>query len=1436
MKAFTIPIGRIRSVEFGIAGDQENLNDSHTEVKFADTIREGLPFPGGLHDAHMGTTDNSWLCNTCGNRKEQCPGHNGHLKLRYPVQNPMFKDAIISWLRIICFECGELINQSDIKAVNNTLMKEYTKRTKKSTSSKSVSCGLCGAIHPKISRDPYDNMIIYKEYEGENANKNQMLNTEIAHIFEMVSENTVKKVGTSYHPRKLIINILLIPPTPIRPDRRQIRGTKNSTNDITTSLKSIIAINDKLPEIQPNSIINEEVRELATLLDTLVFDTYRGSPNTQRSMKTKIIIGRNMPIQSIAAKLPSKQGHIRGHILGKRVVFAGRNVISCDPSMPINWLGIPMSVARKIQIPIVVHEWNYDELLMYFNNRNKTYPGCNKIIKKVNGMTYGISKIKDDFRLEMGDVIFRDIIDGDVVAFNRNPTLLQSGITCHYIKVMHDPRGTTFSFNVSACKMYNADFDGDEMNMFFPQSVVTRNEISNMMAVGERMVSIQYSVPVVGLFQDSLIGAALFTMGVQKYTKKQAMDLFAGVPYEIISTLSFEKQTYTNYDILTMVMPKINFNATPTYYNPNLAHIIKYRPEDIKVVIENGVYKGGIMDKASVGQDTSGSIIHIIRNRYGSNRALTFAYTLQQILSNYCMMRGFGLGIDDTIISKETMSIIKQKTANILRESEIIVEQLNKGQIIPPIGMTTYDFHESMQINATETADAFFDVVIQGIDTDKNAMFLLAHTGTKGKKINLVQISSALGQQTLGGERIPTNFGYMRTLPYFPSYCTDAVSRGFVTSSYIEGLSIIAFIFNSMDARFSLIKKALATSIAGAQNRTSGKNLESAKVDNCRKVTKDQRIVQYIYGENGFDPRSLETVFVNTVLINNDEFAKYKTKITDVSPKYRNKNVEAALNAEFEQLTKDRNLYREIMLTIERDSGANLRIFGNKFKSPINMVRIINDVIIKYKGKGDLDPVAAIESINKCIFNLPRYAFNETVKSVPVYWQDSITLIGIYIRSYLNIATLIKDDFTNKMLDIVIYMIEQSYADALIDYGTAVGIIAAQSICEPMTQYVIDSHHRAGGASTKVDHLTRIAEVFGAKASEKMVNPSMLLRLPFELETNKLEVQKVASMIEMLNIERFISSDITVFYEHIGDVVHPDYINENAFIKAFIKNSPVPPPGDLINYCIRMEIDRRELVIKNMALNTLIETIHVKFPQLYAIYSPENAEVLILRLYLRNSVAKKSTDLLVSIEELIDKLKKTVIRGISGVISTEIVEHITTVIQDDGSISQRKVYAIETQGANVANAISIPYINKYEVHSNSLRDIAAIYGIEAARERIVSELKTLNEATITKGQAFAHFSIYADEMSSLGVLTSIQRNGVSKREHENIMLMLCTATPLQVLEEAALKGATDNIQGVSAMLMIGQTPNYGTRFNQIVLDEQFIKNNTSNVSTVLDEL
>jgi DNA-directed RNA polymerase II subunit RPB1 len=296
------------------------------------------------------------------------------------------------------------------------------------------------------------------------------------------------------------------------------------------------------------------------------------------------------------------------------------------------------------------------------------------------------------------------------------------------------------------------------MNGHFPLSVITRNEINQMMSVGERMISLQYGKPMVGLYQDSLIGAAEFSTGKHLFNKFHAMQMFSDI-IDSQDIPNFKNNVYSNYEIISLLLPKINFNKTPSSYDQVYAPYIKYDKEDIKVNIKDGEYFGGILDKASVGRDTSGSIIHIIGNQFGSRTALKFIHNAQQVIANHTMLKGFSLGIADMIISKEALSKVHHETAGFLLESNRITEKLNNNEIIPPIGLTVEEFYEEEQWNALSIADGFTETIIGSIDAKNNSLFKLIMSGSKGNKGNLLAISSAIGSQSIDGQRIKQTFG-----------------------------------------------------------------------------------------------------------------------------------------------------------------------------------------------------------------------------------------------------------------------------------------------------------------------------------------------------------------------------------------------------------------------------------------------------------------------------------------------------------------------------------------------------------------------------------------------------------------------------------------------------------------------------------------------------
>ena len=965
-----------------------------------------------------------------------------------------------------------------------------------------------------------------------------------------------------------------------------------------------------------------------------------------------------------------------------------------------------------------------------------------------------------------------------------------------------------------------------------------------MTSVGEHMISHQYGQPVIGAFQDTLIGAALFTYAGQSFSKYHAMRMLADCTLEVLREVNFESGLYTNYDIMSMLLPEINYTGKPKMYDPSMSHLIKYRPEDIKVNIKSGRYLSGIMDKSSVGQDQPGSIAHIIRNQHGSRIALDFLFNLQQMCTNYLRDRGFSLGIRDMLTSREVLDAINEQTSAILLDSTRITEQLDAGDIIAPIGGTVEKHYEKLQANALQIADEYFRIIMTEVNIYNNSLYQLVASGSKGNTSNFLMISSALGQQKLERSRIEMNYGYNRTLPYFTSFDTDPESRGFIPNSYVSGIRPAGLIFGAGDARYSLVKNALTTSVAGAQSRTSIKNLGGTIVNNYRMSAKSQRIVQFIFGESGFDPRTLEVLAIPTVMISDAEFASYQTPDSAAEVKFRNADLRKMLQEEFEQLSADRVQFREIMLSVEVGSGSGAQMVGNRIRLPLNIARIIDDSKTTFTGitvPTGLNLGSAVLRVRELCKMLPYTAFNKMYKErngkIPERWEAAMTFLRIAIRAYLCTKNLREHGISDLTLDIIVNKINYTVTHAYMAYGTAVGIIAAQSLSQPLTQFVLDSKHRSGGAGSNVDPLTRNAEILGAKPTDKLNSPEMFIEVPVDVETDEQRVQEIANHIEMMIVKSF-TSGFELFYEAYGKPVHPRYTQEADLIKTFEKNNPVlRPPTDLINWCVRFELDRRQMIMKNMSLEQIVEAIQRKFSNTYLVYTPETATHIIVRVYFRADLLKRGDPRAV-LTEMINKISETVIRGIDGIYAAEVIkdEIRRSYVAPDGSVQVKKIYGVRTSGTNIAAMLSHPMVNQYAIQSNSILEIAEIYGIEAARAKIMNELKSINSATASGGISHCHYSIYADEMTATGYVTNIERPGLSARESNNVLLRMSLASPVQVVEEAAIRGMTDVISGMAASLMVGQTPKIGTAYNESVLNERFVEQHTVDVADVLDDL
>lgn len=444
---------KIHELHFHVIGSEEVQNDSYVTVVNKETFRSGdFPVQGGVYSPNMGTTDYAWNCTTCGNVKNICPGHPGQITLKYPVKNPLFRDQLLRWLKIICFKCGNIITEKNPQVNRHKLLAEFNKLCR------GVSkCQFCGADHYNVNRDKYEQSAFYVEipYPKGGHRREDLYNHEILAILERVSEETVQRAGKLMvsHPKNFILDHIKVAPNTIRPDIRRIGGNRSNSSDITALTKNIVEINNILPDVIPDkSRIDKDMREKYYNLDMTYYELVKGS--TGSGNQVRMITSTNKQPNSLASRIPKKDGRIRKNLMGKRVKEMARSVITGDNMLRVDEIGMPLEVAKSISIPETVSQYNMDRLNIYFMNRKHHYPGCTRIIKKSNGKSYNIDHLEENYRLQIGDIVLRDLIDGDVVNYNRQPSLRWSNITCMKIRVL--PGALTFRMNPTVCVLFDA--------------------------------------------------------------------------------------------------------------------------------------------------------------------------------------------------------------------------------------------------------------------------------------------------------------------------------------------------------------------------------------------------------------------------------------------------------------------------------------------------------------------------------------------------------------------------------------------------------------------------------------------------------------------------------------------------------------------------------------------------------------------------------------------------------------------------------------------------------------------------------------------------------------------------------------------------------------------------------------------------------------------
>jgi DNA-directed RNA polymerase subunit A' len=858
---------KIGHMEFGLLSPKEVRGLSATKVITADTYDDdGFPIEMGLMDPRLGVIEPGLRCKTCGQKVGDCPGHFGHIDLAMPVIHVGFVRVVRDILRSSCRGCGKLlfsdrIRQDFDKQLQTYLQEEkdtqlLAKRVAKEASNVTV-CPHCGREHGTID---VDKPTTFRE------NGHKMTPSEVREWLEKVPNEDLPLLGLNPNvcrPEWMVLTVLPVPPVTMRPSITLESGER-SEDDLTHKLVDVIRINQRLQENRDAGapqLIVEDLWELLQYHITTYFDNQTAGipPARHRS-------GR--PLKTISQRLKGKEGRFRSNLSGKRVNFSARTVISPDPNLSINDVGVPIECAQELTVPIRVTPANFaycQELILRgpepaFTG-GKYRPGVNYVIRPDARRVKVTDKNSDEVakRLEVGSIVERQLDDGDVVLFNRQPTLHRMSMMAHTVRVMP---GKTFRFNLPCCPPYNADFDGDEMNLHVIQGEEARAEAEILMKVQENIRSPRFGGPIIGAIHDHISGNFLLTWRNPKLSIEDATQVLSRVGFKGQSPPIAEEKddkgelrrfVYGRDLFSTLLPPGINLSYRAAACPSHVKTEEEARKGDFWVEIVDSKLVAGGIDKASIASEKGKLLDHIAR-RYGNAEARRFLDKVTKVGTGYLTLRGFSTSIEDEDLPADAISEIEERVKQTKSRVEDLVKQYNKGQLQNLPGRSVEETLEMEIMRATGQArDAAGETASQFLGMDNSAV-MMARCGARGSMLNLSQMAGLVGQQAVRGKRI--HRGYQkRTLPHFKWGDLGAEAKGFVAASYKSGLNPTEYFFHSMGGREGLVDTAVRTSRSGYMQRRLINALEDLKVAQDGTVRNTAgTIIQFVYGEDGVDP------------------------------------------------------------------------------------------------------------------------------------------------------------------------------------------------------------------------------------------------------------------------------------------------------------------------------------------------------------------------------------------------------------------------------------------------------------------------------------------------------------------------------------------------------------------------------------------------------
>lgn len=1341
---------------------------------------------------------------------------------------------------------------------------------------------------------------------------------EARSVLTNLSAIDCKRLGLESRPEYAVSSVLLVPSPVIRPsiafgDSNRTRGQDDLTNKLQDILKTSLDLKRMMESKTTTGdfVWNDDIKKdplktyfmlqfhVATYIDNNI-------PGQRQSLKRNKI-----PVKSIKQRFVGKGGRIRGNLQGKRVDLSARAPISPDMDQDMTYVGVPREIAETLTITETVTALNIHALTKRVQIGRKFPDGAKFVIKtkcaetalediiegklsmdalnshlsnnndksrkrSQQGQYAGKNQNDEDLtidlqfcqqkhllRLQYGWKVLRYLQNDDQILVNRQPSLRKKSILVHKVRIIE---GRTIRLNLSVCANYNADFDGDEMNLHLCQDFLSRAEYE-IMTVSKQLLNAQNNRPGMGLVFDPLLGSYLLTRRDQMFNREQTMNLLNTKKHDPVWNLPIPAilkpvQLWTGKQIFSALFPddtNVTIDRRPkNKKSDSLFRDLQknYSTEEQFIHIRQGELLCGQLATRELGA-TAGGIIHVICKDHDSDLACHFIDNAQSMTNYFLAQEGFGVGISDCMMSEENTKQVHALVDLTYQQLSTLYEKA------AAIGISAEKLEPTVSRllgNVLEMTGA----VAQKSLTEENGFVVMKNAGSKGSSINLSQIMACVGQNSIDGRRI--SLGSKRPLPCFDGNSEIFESHGFIENSYVRGLTAAEFFYHTMAGREGLSDTAVKTARTGYLQRRLMKSHESVKIVYDQTIRNAENyITSYIYGDDGLDASFLEPVHLSILTWSNTKIKEYyDPEIYEIMIKLRDE----CRFAKITPMTQELNVTVFLPIHLER----LLQIFHDKFRSSESMT---NDT----KQTESLDAKYLHSQLHKLS--------NEFSSKYGMYPHATLFFRTSLFMELTTRRLIYNWKWSKEQFDQLIAKIESKFWSCLVQPGEMVGPLAAESIGEPSTQMTLNTFHHAGIASKNVIlGVPRITEL--VDACRKIKTPSLSIYLlkandktiADELKEQLLELflQDVVLSKDVFydpNLEKTVIKEdqdlvdwFNIFKEEKEEVKN---VNSDDKKERKKKNNNNQDPSS--NFVIRLKLDRKLLVKRKLTAQIISDRIadyfNAEFSEVRVeiLYSdsnvlPPNDWILRIRCYnldtlkllqeekrgsgrrsvIQTIVQNSAASLLIPAgggkknasnlkPELIQLACHNLLHKIMAKIRISKVPNIkqatlrkvqvSKVDRESHAMITDDEFMIDTVGSALLEVMTLPGVDWKRTMSNDVNEVYETMGIEMAAALLFHEMKTVlsYDGTYINDR---HIILIVNTMTFRGYLMPLSRHGINRIDTGPLVRGSFEETP-DVLLEAGFFHEVDYISGVTDNITLGQKAPIGTGCVSVHLTKEYIQ-------------